>query len=224
VEYTYYEENIARPRSSEKEFIEVSENCFQSFLNNNFIKKVNEKSLSLIDYHKLLTNLFYQVYYSSSSFSIAAGRCSWEEKIMRDYLIKHAEEEKTHWCWILDDLKSTGCVHDPRSSFPDYKAVSYYSYAHFLANKNPLLRLAMAYFLEGLSAKHGRQIGMEVCGMLNIKKEQASFFIQHGGLDEGHSDEVLSVIKKYQLDSVMWGEMVHAVICTRDLYSNLYNV
>lgn len=224
MDYAYYKDNISRPTSSKSEFISSTERCYEHFLNNNFIKKVRNDQLNLEDYHNLLINLFYQVYYSSSSFALAASRCSWEEKVMRDYLIKHAEEEKTHWCWILNDLKSTNCRIDPRTSHPGFKSSAYFSYAHFLANRNPILRLAMAYFLEGLSAKYGKSIGLDVCKKLGLQKEQASFFVLHGGLDEGHSEEVLDVLNNYNITDALWAEMVNVVECTTQMYANLYNI
>lgn len=224
MEYSYYEEEIARPMSSETIFVETAQSCFNEFLDNTFIEKVNKNLVEIKDFHDLLCNLFYQVYYSSSSFALAAGRCSWDQKIIRDYLIMHAEEEKTHWCWILDDLKSTGYTLDPRSNFPGPQTTAYFSYAHFLANKNPLLRLAMAYFLEGLSAKFGQKIGSDVCKKLSLSPKQVSFFMKHGGLDQGHSEDVFKIMRTQPIDGALWAEMVNVIKCTAQLYKNLYNV
>lgn len=224
MDYEYYQQNMPRPRSNKSNFVASCSKYFDLFLDNTFLQKIQDKSLRINDFHKLLNNLFYQVYFSSSSFALAAAKCEWDQKILRDYLIKHAEEEKTHWCWILDDLKSTGFDGDPRSKHPPTKAVAYFSYAHFLANKNPLLRLSMAYFLEGLSAKFGQEYGARVCDVLKIKSNQLSFFMQHGHLDAGHSTEVLSVIESYSVSEELWGEMEHVLMCTCEMYRDLYNI
>lgn len=219
----YYNEQVARPKSSKDEFIKTSQKCFDRFADNSFFNKIFSNSLKIEDYHTLLCNLFYQVYHSSNSFSLAAANCSWNEKKMRDYLILHAEEEKKHWCWILEDLKSTNFSGDPRQHYPNHNATAYFSYAHYLANSKPILRLAMAYFLEGLSAKNGVKIGLKACEILKITKKQASFFIQHGELDSGHSDDVLNVIESTDIDEALWGEMSNVILCTSELYRNLYN-
>lgn len=219
-----YYEQTAKLKSSESEFILSVELEKNNFMKNQFVAKIENSTIRLDEYHRLLSNLFYQVFYSSSSFARAASICTWDQKVMRDYLIRHSEEEKTHWCWILDDLKNTNCVVDPRMQHPSPSSTAYFSYAFFLANRNPILRLAMAYFLEGLSADYGGKFGKKLATQLSLKESQLSFFLNHGDLDGGHADEVMQIIKKHDVPAELWSEMINVVHCTSYLYRELYNV
>jgi hypothetical protein len=72
------------------------------------LRRVDEGRVTIHDYHSVLTTLFHQVSSSSSTFALAASQLDqdyWEAKA---YLLHHADEEKTHWQWILSDLRETG--------------------------------------------------------------------------------------------------------------------
>jgi hypothetical protein len=40
----------------------------------------------------------------SHTFARAAVNCDWRHELAKEYLLRHAEEERTHWRWVLDDL------------------------------------------------------------------------------------------------------------------------
>src|SRR5688572_5724464 len=105
----YFSDQIKTQTSSLKAYIDTSERNIQTFVQDNIIvEKLKNGTLAMADYHNLLVVLFHQVYFSSTSFALAGSMCSTIDIAARDYLFHHAEEEKSHWNWILDDLKSTG--------------------------------------------------------------------------------------------------------------------
>lgn len=39
---------------------------------------------------------------------LAGSYCPPALHILREYLLQHANEEKSHWEWVISDLKNTG--------------------------------------------------------------------------------------------------------------------
>lgn len=225
-EYSEYKTNFPRPQSSPEGYMAAVEGAIADFSKDNQVfTKISQKNFTITDYHRLLTSIFHQVFYSSTSFAIAGGMLAQSNLIARDYLFHHAEEEKDHWIWILQDLESTGYKgEDPRCGFPNPAAQAYLSYGVFLSMMKPLGRLAMANVLEGISARYGLSTGKNVVGTLGITKEQAKFFILHGELDQGHSQDIVEVLKASQnVSAEDWAELSHIARTTAVLYRNIYN-
>jgi hypothetical protein len=210
--------------ATEHDFRRAADEAIVNFGKNKLMRAVDSKDFTLAQYHQLLIKIFHQVYYSSSTFSLAASRCHFLQKNMRDYLITHAEEERFHWTWILADLESSGYKgQDPRRTMPALSAAGYFGYAHFLAFTDPGARLAMAYVLEGISATYGVSTGKKAINLLGLKPDQATFFIGHGELDVGHSEEVLDCLLQAQPDQRQWGFFVDVATTTSGLYKRMYD-
>ncbi len=162
--YEHYKTNFTRPRSSRDGYLAAVEQAILGFsVGNRVFEKIQTKTFQMSDYHQLLTSIFHQVFFSSTSFAIAGGMLNSANLKARDYLLHHAEEEKDHWIWILQDLESTNYQgQDPRAGFPNPAAQAYLAYGVFLAITNPLGRLAMANVLEGISARYGLSTGKSV--------------------------------------------------------------
>ncbi len=192
--------------------------------NNLLIDKIVSGKLNIQDYHNLLVRLFQQVWRSSSSFALAAASIDMRHQLSREYLLHHAEEEKTHWIWILNDLKGTGYMGpDPRTTHPHFATVGYFSYAMFLGAHFPIGRLCMAAVLEGISGTFGPKFGPDVLKILKINPEYLQFFRAHGELDQGHSKEILEVIRKMELTGYELWQMIGVVQSTVELYKAIYN-
>ncbi len=218
-------EKVARPKSSFKGYKQDVATAIESFTRENKIISALEKgSFNIEGYHGLLKTIFHQVYFSSTSFGLAGSLLSAASVSARSYLLHHAEEEKDHWIWILEDLQSTGYAGiDPRASFPNSAAQAYLSYGVFLSLFNPLGRLAMANVLEGISGKFGVMYGARAIEVLKLKKDQAKFFLMHGELDMGHTADIEEVLQSENLSEEQWAEMGHVAQMTSQMYKNLYN-
>jgi hypothetical protein len=160
----------------------------------------------------------------STSFALAGVNVDGRNFKVREYLYMHAEEEQNHWKWIVQNLRDSGYSGpDPREVFPPVVTQAYISYAMYLASRNPFGRLAMGYILEGVSGKLGVKYGMKAIEQLKLVPAQMSFFIQHGELDAGHSDDILEVLESANLTSYEWACCEHAAECTQQLYKAMYN-
>lgn len=92
-------------------------------------KLLQAEGVCMSDYHTVLKRIFHQVQESASTFSLAAANCDNRRFEVKSYLMKHAEEEKLHWEWILNDLRATGYEgEDPRGEFADPRAQAYIAY------------------------------------------------------------------------------------------------
>lgn len=194
------------------------------FPKNRFCTKIDEGKLTMPDYHRLLKTLFHQVYFSANSFALAAAHCHPRQTAARDYLMKHAEEEKTHWTWILKDLNSTGYRgRDPRDEFPHEAADAYVAYNFYTAQKMPLGRLAIATMLESLAGSIGKGYSERMIAQLELKPEQAYFFFGHAESDVGHTEELWKVLAECEISRNDWGWMCQAAATAASLYFHIYD-
>lgn len=214
-----------RPQSSFQSYQKTVESSIEAFVSENLLVELLEKKQARLEhYHRLLIGIFHQVYYSSTSFALAGAMCTRLDIRARQYLLHHAEEEQDHWQWILNDLKNTGYTGpDPRGTFPNWAAQSYLSYGIYLASFQPLGRLAMAHTLEGISGKFGLKLGAQMLGLLGLKKEQAQFFLAHGELDQGHTQDIVDLLEQLRLTPEECAEFEHITQTTSQLYKNIYN-
>lgn len=193
-------------------------------IDNKLVSQIEKKLFSIELYHSLLINIFHQVYNSSGSFALAGSMCNANQIIERQYLFHHAEEEMTHWQWILNDLNLTGYMGaDPRDLSPQPNTAAYLSYGYYLALKFPVGRLAMALVLEGISAAFGLVYGRMVLEQLNLRPDQAQFFLAHGELDQGHEKDLLKILEKSDLKSGDYAQLSDVAVTTATLYKRIYN-
>lgn len=218
-------EKLNFPGSTYAQFEKKAKEALASFtVGNDIIRLVDEGKMTIPHYHQLLNTLFHQVYMGSSSFALAGTMVDSRYAKVREYLFHHAEEEQNHWKWIVQNLRDTGYKGpDPREVFPTYPTQSYLAFAMYLAHKQPVARLAMAYVLEGVSGDLGVHYGMKAAQQLKLTKEQMSFIITHGELDQGHSHDILEVLQEAPLTPYEWAWCEYAAECTAHLYKAMYN-
>lgn len=221
----YLRENVVLPKSSPEEFSLCVSNSINLFESGNLVlSKINSGEFDLNSYHLLLTRIFHQVRMSSSSFALAASVLDSNQMLLKDYLLHHAEEERSHWTWILSDLRGSGFKgRDPREEYPHYKTDAYLSYGVYLALKFPVGRLAMAAVLEGISAKFGSEYGKKCAQNMKLDKAQVQFFLSHGELDVDHTEDIFNVLKEANVTAEGWGRMCAVATNTAMLYKEIYN-
>lgn len=211
--------------STFSEFEATAKQAISNFIvDNKIISAIETGQVDIKMYHKLLTGIFHQVFNSSGSFALAGSMCNTSQIAEREYLFHHAEEEMTHWQWILSDLKTTGYNgSDPRDVFPSASTTAYLSYAYYLALKFPIGRLAMALVLEGISGTFGLKYGAQVMKTLKLKPEQAQFFLAHGELDQGHEVDIIKILSRSNLSPQELAQLCHVANTTSELYKRIYN-
>jgi len=211
-------------KSPEMAFDGVVEEQVPRFPENRFVKLADDGKLGLRHYHLLLTTLFHQTYAAPYTFSRAAVKCHWRHEAAKEYLLQHAEEERTHWRWVLNDLAATGYTGpNPRSQPPHPSCQAFLGLLYYIAEEAPVARLAVAAVLEGIGARHGGTYGRKLLEALQLKPTQASFFLSHGQTDKTHTVELRQVIAKCTLTAEEWGWMNHAASMAGVFYRAMYD-
>jgi hypothetical protein len=181
--------------------------------------------VTLEHYRRLLTSLYYQTRDSSYSFALAASTTTWQHLDIKEYLLKHAWDEHTHWRWLLDDLRALGSENPNLGALPATpSANTYVALNRFWATEFGPSRLAIASVLEGFAADAGRSLLPKLVSKLGVTKEQATFFLSHSVTDVGHSDELESVLSDSSISEAEWIRfMVPAATQAGTAYLHIYN-
>jgi 3-oxoacyl-[acyl-carrier-protein] synthase III len=187
------------------------------------VERLLAGSFSMADYHRILSTIFHQVSESSSTFALAAANLPFEKYEAKSYLMKHAEEEKSHWEWIISDLKTTGYGGpDPQASYPSREAAAYVAFNYATAQRTPIARLGIACMLETLGATYGKQYAMKMAATLGLRKDQMMFYLGHGDTDVGHTEEIYEVLASSRLSPREWSQLIHSVEVAGHLYRQMY--
>jgi len=195
-----------------------------SFPTARLLQRVEVGAVEMHHYHAILATLFHQTYVGPYTFARAAVNCNWRHEAAKEYLLRHAEEERTHWRWVLDDLKATGFEGpDLRNEPPHYTTQAFIGLHYYMAEQVPIARLAIAAVLEGIGATHGAAYGSQLISALKIGRKQASFFLSHAETDVVHTAELASVIKASPLTAEEWRWMSHAAETAGRLYRAMYD-
>jgi heme oxygenase len=160
----------------------------------------------------------------SSTLALAGVMTSTKYPFFREYLFHHAEEEQDHWKWIIQNLRDTGYSGiDPRNTFPEFPTQAYLSFASNFSLRHPIESLAIAYVLEKISSELAVEYGTKAAQILNLNRDQMSFFILHGELDQGHETEIFEVLERCELTPEQWGLAEYAAKATAHFYKEMYN-
>jgi len=198
--------------------------AIHAFPTSRLLQKVDAGQVEMRHYHAILCRLFHQTYSSPYTFARAAVNCEWRHEVAKEYLLRHAEEERTHWRWVLDDLKSTGYDGpDLRNTPPHYTTQAYLGLNYYIAEHTPIARLAIASVLEGIGAAHGGIYGRKIVQQLKLQKSQASFFLSHAETDIVHTAELNEVLAASDLTSDEWMWMSHTADTAGRFYRAIYD-
>lgn len=191
---------------------------------NELLRKLSTAEIKMSDYHTYLLTIFHQTFQGPSTFALAGAHCDLRHYKIRDYLIKHAEEERSHWEWVIDDLRNTGYEGpDPKESFPTLACQAYIAFNVYLAIHHPISRLGAAAVLEGIGASYGRKTAETLIEQLNLNASQLSFIFNHGDTDVGHTKEIFDLLKESDLSSYDWKFLCHAATTSSRLYRAMYD-
>lgn len=202
----------------------VVEEAVEGFPQNRLCRKVDAGDLDLSGYHKILRMIFHQVREGSASFALAGVNCSARFQAAREYFFQHADEEKSHWQWVLSDLEKTGDQEtDVRLSLPLPACQSYIALNYYVAIKIPIARLAIAAVLEGIGARYGAHYARKVCQLLKLTPQQAKFYFGHGDTDVEHIADIWRTIEACELDNEELKWMCHAARMAGAGYRQMYD-
>jgi hypothetical protein len=212
------------PRSNSAEFSDLIGGLIAAFPQNKLCQKLDSAALNVRDYHRFLNMIFHQTFEGPSTFALAGANCDPRRQAVRDYLIEHAHEEKDHWQWVIEDLRATGFAGpDPRTQFPEPACQRYIAFNVYVAVRMPVARLAIAAFLEGVGATHGKKYATKLCQTVGLAASQAKFLFGHGDTDVGHMEDIMQVVRDADLTPYEWAWMGHAARTAASLYAEMYN-
>lgn len=204
-------------------FKRTVEQVIGEFPQNRVCEKVDHGTFKVGDYHRVLRMIFHQVREGSFSFALAAVNCAPNLRNAKEYLLHHADEEKLHWRWILNDLKETGYHADSlESSLPLSACQNYISFNYYVALKMPIARLAIAMVLEGIGARYGGEYAAKICKLLSLTPDQTQFYAGHGNTDREHIQDLWRVIEDCEMSIDQWQWMNHAAETAGRLYRSMY--
>jgi hypothetical protein len=212
------------PRSDSAQFSALVADLIAAFPQNKLCQKLDSGVFTLRDYHGFLNMIFHQTFEAASTFALAGAHCDPRRHAVRDYLIEHAQEEKDHWQWVIEDLRATDYTGpDPRTRFPHPACQRYLALNVYVAVRMPIARLATAAFLEGIGATYGKKYATKLCRTVGLTTSQAKFVFGHGDTDVGHMDDIMQVLREAEPTPYEWAWMGHDARTAASLYGEMYN-
>lgn len=206
-----------------QQFKQTVEKSVETFEQNSVLKKLRDKSITLKDYENVLLSIFHQTFEGPSTFALAAAHCDPRNHDLKSYFMKHADEEKDHWKWVVSDLKNIGYTgKDPSLQLAPTATHAYVAFNVYTAMRHPLSRLAIAIVLESIGASFGKKYATALCEQLSLKPNQAVFFFGHGDTDVGHTQELYEVLEKQSPSEDDFKKMTHAAQVAGELYAAIY--
>jgi heme oxygenase len=198
--------------------------AIEGWCSNRLCRALETETVELSAYSGILHEVLFQSYEAPASLALAAVNCSPRFQVARDYLFHHAEEERDHWRWVLDDLSAIGHPgYDLLVDKPPPAAQAYIAFNYYIAIKAPVARLAIGAVLEGIGAKYGAHYGTLLLHQLGLEPNQATFFRSHGETDKKHIEELWEVIETCDVTAEDWRDMEHAAEIAGGLYKAMYD-
>jgi hypothetical protein len=196
--------------------------AIRQFQENTVCRRVDTGDFELADYQNLLRMIFHQVREGPFTFALAGVNCGPHLRSAKEYFLHHAEEEKLHWRWVLNDLKETGYASNPESLLPLPACQDYISFNYYVAMRMPIARIAIAMVLEGIGARYGAYYARKICQLLSLTPQQTQFYAGHGNTDREHILDLWRVIESYELNEDEWQWMNYAAQTASRLYRRMY--
>src|SRR5688500_7822036 len=78
--------------------------AIENFRENRIFQTLDSGPITKADYQSLLLMIFHQTFEVPGTFALAGVNCSTRFQQVKEYLFHHADEEKSHWQWVIDDL------------------------------------------------------------------------------------------------------------------------
>src|SRR4030095_3509171 len=200
----------------------TTDQAIGQFPENLVCRKVDTGDFELADYQKILRMIFHQVREGPFTFAMAGVNCGPHQRGAKEYLLHHAEEEKLHWRWVVNDLKETGYQSNPESLLPLPACQDFISFNYYIALKMPIARIAIAMVLEGIGARYGAHYATKICQLLCLSPKQTQFYAGHGNTDREHIQDLWRVIESHALNDDAWEWMNYPPETAGRLYRRMY--
>jgi hypothetical protein len=176
-------------------------------------------NLDIRAYSRYLLSAYHYSQHSSTVMAIAAARCMNTHPELATYLLHHAEEERGHHQWALDDLRAFDVSADQaRATRPVPSCAAMVGYVYYTAGyANPIGIYGWMYVLEAV----GEDLGGEVARKLGPALQGTNslrFVGGHALSDVGHTHELEEHIVRH----VQGAEDLEAVNAAAEVSADLY--
>ncbi|PRX53866.1 3-oxoacyl-[acyl-carrier-protein] synthase-3 [Flagellimonas meridianipacifica] len=188
------------------------------------IEKIYNGTITLEEYRLLLLNLRQQVVDGSQWIARAASNVSMEYFDVRSSFISHSRDE--HRDYQLLEKNYINCGGDKNDLYAGEKnigseALSAYMF-HTASKPNPFDLLGAMFIIEGLGNRIAGKWGRAVQQLLNLTKEQVSFFTYHEISDsnENHFERFENAINSDALTE----ELAKKILKSAKVVAKLYRM
>jgi pyrroloquinoline quinone (PQQ) biosynthesis protein C len=202
---------------------EVRERVRQGLGRTELVRKALAGSADGATYARYLTNAFHYAGHSPKVMAIAAARCLDTHPELAAYLLHHADEERGHDRWALEDLRDLGVDEAAvRAAAPVPSCSAMIGFVHYVAGvANPVGLFGWMYVLEAV----GEDLGTALAEKL--KRAMPSglrhrFVAGHGLADVGHTHEIAEQIEKHVLSDADRRDVDRVADVVAELYVRMF--
>ncbi|KQZ86057.1 hypothetical protein ASD56_07280 [Microbacterium sp. Root166] len=185
------------------------------------LRRLDEGTVTLDDYKRLLFNLRQQVVDGSPWISRAASSFDIEHFELRAAAIRHAEEEHRDYLMIERDYVAVGgSLTELRAGRKNVgsEALSGYMF-HYAAQPNPVGLLGAMFIIEGLGAKRAAGWAARFQEVLGLADNQVHFMRYHEQADAAHTGDMDAILTSGMIDDAAADDIVRCAQVVARLYA-----
>jgi hypothetical protein len=185
------------------------------------LKRLDEGTVTLDDYKRLLHNLRQQVVVGSLWISRAASNFDVEHFELRTAAIRHAEEEHRDYLMLERDYVAIGGDLDElragRKNIGS-EALSGYMF-HYADQPNPVGLLGAMFIIEGLGAQRAAGWATRFQEVLGLADNQVHFMRYHHDADGDHTAALNAILTSGTIDEAGQNDIVRCAEVVARLYA-----
>jgi 3-oxoacyl-[acyl-carrier-protein] synthase-3 len=185
------------------------------------LERLNDGSITVHDYQRLLVNLRQQVMEGARWIARAASSVSIELFEFRSMFISHAGDEHRDYQMIERDFVATGGELGEILTTPKNigsEAFSAYMF-HQAGLPDPINLIGAMFIIEGLGKMKAREWSEQLKEHLGLDDKQVTFLAYHGANDEDHYEKLREVIRSGIIDMPMAERVVKTARTVARLYA-----
>lgn len=185
------------------------------------VQRINDGTVSIEDYKRLLVNLRQEVVDGARWIARAASSVSARLFPYRSMFITHAGEEHRDFQILERNFVALGGTLDEIQNTPKnlgteaLSAFMFYRAGHV----DPIDMLGAMFIIEGLGASRARQWAAQLKSALNIDDEALTFLTYHGANDDNHFDKLREVVSSGIITREIGEQLVKTAKVTARLYA-----
>lgn len=185
------------------------------------LRRLEEGTVTLEDYRRLLFNLRQQVVDGSPWISRAASSFDIDHFELRAAAIRHAEEEHRDYLMLERDYVAIGgSLEELRAGRKNLgsEALSGYMF-HYASQPNPVGLLGAMFIIEGLGARRAAAWAARFQAVLGLADNQVHFLRYHEQADAAHTGDMDAILSSGLVDEDAADQVVRCAEVVARLYA-----